>query len=134
MPDPGRHAATEGPRYWVAQFALEYADGPSEHQQSLAELEAVDFALGRASDGYVGPRRDGQNVWFRLEQMADQAPVLVYASGVRELAEQVVAELAARGLVGAFVAPHPEDIDPATGLDRRPSARSAMRLRIYMPR
>jgi hypothetical protein len=133
MPERGRYAVTEGARYWVSRFALEY-DRPAAGLPELRELEAIDFALGRASDGYVGPRRGGQNVWFRLDQMANQPAVLVYASALRELAEQIAAELVARGEVGAFVAPHPEDIDRATGLDRRPARQDALRLVVYLAR
>jgi hypothetical protein len=129
----GLHVASQGPRYLVSRFVLEYAE-PHPRHPPLASLAARSYALGRAEDGYVGPRRGGRNIWFQLDEMARQAPVPVYASGLRELCEQIVADLNARGLIGVYVAPHPEDIDPATGEDRRPAAASALRLRVHSGR
>ena len=123
------HQATEGNRYWVSRFELESA-GPG-LGAALNWLREREFAFGTARDGYVGPRRGGRNVWFRLGTSTGQNPVPVYASGLRELSEQIVGELNARGEVGAYVAPHPQDIDPATGADLRPSGRGALRLRVY---
>jgi hemolysin activation/secretion protein len=127
------HAESEGPRYWVSRFALEYAE-PHAAQPSLEWLAAQPYALGQGEDGYVGPRRGGRNHWFRLDEMGEQSPVPVYASGLRELAEQIVRDLNSRGLIGVYVAPHPDDIDPATGEDRRPADVTALRLRVHTGR
>jgi hypothetical protein len=78
-----------------------------------------DYALGRASDGYVGPRRGGQNVWFHLDEFGAETPAPIYASGLQDLCEQIVVELADRGMIGVYVAPEPTDIDPETGADLR---------------
>ena len=127
--DGGLHRQTEGTRYWVSGFELESA-GPG-LTAVLDELREREFALGMGRDGYVGPRRGGRNVWFRLRMGEDQSPVPIYARGIRELAEQVVGALNARGVIGAYVAPHPGDIDPATGGDLRPTERDTLRLVVY---
>jgi len=129
----GAHFDTQGPRYWVSRFVLEYAE-PHPAHPGLDALAAHNYALGQADDGYVGPRRGGRNLWFRLDEMGQQEPVPVYASGLRELAEQIVADLNARGLIGVYVAPNPNDIDPTTGEDHRPDGQTALRLRVYTGR
>jgi hemolysin activation/secretion protein len=43
----------------------------------------------------------------------------VYATGIRDLCEQIVGELGNRGLIGVYVAPEPTQIDPDTGADLR---------------
>lgn len=129
----GAHHDSQGPRYWVSRIVLEYAEEHAGHP-SLASLAANQYALGQADDGYVGPRRGGRNIWFRLDEMGRQDPVPVYASGLRELAEQIVADLNARGLIGVYVAPDPADIDPTTGADKRNGDQTALRLRVYTGR
>jgi hemolysin activation/secretion protein len=97
----------------------------------IQELEREDLALGEASDGFVGPRRGGNAVWFAPWEIEHGAPVRIYASGIRELDEQLVRSLNERGLIGVYVAPHDEDIDPTTGRDLRPEGRTTLRLVIY---
>jgi hemolysin activation/secretion protein len=129
----GAHFDTQGQRYWVSRFVLEYAE-PHPAHPALDALAAHNYALGQADDGYVGPRRGGRNFWFRLDEMGQQQAVPVYASGLRELAEQIVGDLNARGLIGVYVAPNPDDIDPTTGEDKRAPAQTALRLRVYTGR
>ena len=126
----GLHSDTEGPVYLVGAVRLNYASAHPLHP-SIPELEDVDLALGESSDGYVGPRRGGDNVWFGLLDIERGAPIRIYASGIRELNEQFVRELNRRGLVGVFVAPHPDDIDPQTGADLRPPGRTTLELVVY---
>ena len=53
---------------------------------------------GNASDGYVGARRGGNNVWFQLVRAsARTSAVPLYATGLQDLCEQVVGELGRAG-------------------------------------
>ena len=82
-PPAGAYTQTEGPRYWVGEVDIRYAEDHPLHPP-------VDLI------------RAGQ-----------------YATGVRDLCEQVVNELGQRGLIGVYVAPDPAQIDPDTGADLR---------------
>ncbi len=129
----GQYAATQGPRYWVGDFKLEYAEPHSQHPP-IEELMSAEYGLGVAADGYVGPRRGGNNFWFTLADPVESDAVPIYASGIREIAEQITNELNTRGLIGVYVAPHEEDVDPETGRDLRPAGRTALRLVIWTGR
>ena len=117
-PPSGEHTQTDGPRYWVGKITLSYAH---EHplQPPISLITGADYALGQASDGYVGARRGGKNVWFHLPEFGDKEAVPIYATGLQDLCEQIVAELGARALMGVYVAPSPDDIDAQTGADAR---------------
>src|SRR5262245_44527589 len=73
----GSFNATEGPRYWISLVDIRYAQ---EHplQPPLDLIRSASYALGRASDGYVGARRGGDNLWFELDQLGEDAPIPVY--------------------------------------------------------
>jgi hypothetical protein len=130
---PGLHSAEEGPRYSVGEVELIYARSHPAHP-TLELLYGADFALGSADDGFVGPRLGGDNVWFTLRELAAGPPIAIYASGLRELSEQIVAELNALGVMGVFVAPHEEDIESGTGRDLRAEGDSRLRLVLYTGR
>src|SRR5262245_55104097 len=117
-PPAGAYTQSDGPRYWIGKIAVGYAN---EHplQPPIDLLRNAPYALGRASDGYVGARRGGNNVWFTLTEFGASQPVPVYATGLQDLCEQVVAALGERGLIGVYVAPLPSEIDPDTGADLR---------------
>ena len=117
-PPAGAHTQTEGPRYWVGEIEIRYANDHPLHPP-VDLVRSGQYALGHASDGYVGARRGGENYWFALGALGAEAAVPVYATGVRDLCEQVVGELGQRGLIGVYVAPDPAQIDPDTGADLR---------------
>ncbi|MBW2414550.1 MAG: ShlB/FhaC/HecB family hemolysin secretion/activation protein [Deltaproteobacteria bacterium] len=129
----GRFSEQQGPVYLVGRLSLEYA---SEHalQPSLDDVRAADYALGLAYDGYVGPRRGAQNEWFTLHELGRDAPARVYASGLRELNQQIVRQLNLRGLIGVYVAPHEDDIDSESGHDLREPGYTSLRLVVYAGR
>src|SRR5262245_46824142 len=118
-PPDGGHAETDGPRYWLGRVLVGYAN---EHplQPPIDLLRDADYALGRASDGYVGARRGGNNVWFMLSELGSNGAVPVYATGLQDLCEQVVGELSSRGLIGVYVSPPANETDAETAADPRP--------------
>ena len=132
-PPAGAHTQTDGPRYWVGRVVVGYAN---EHplQPPIDLLRAAPYALGRASDGYVGARRGGNNVWFQLADVGASGAVPVYATGLQDLCEQVVTELGARGLIGVYVSPPPNEIDPDTGADLRPEGSTDLHLVVHTGR
>jgi hypothetical protein len=132
-PPAGEHTLTDGPRYWIGRVHLSYAN---EHplQPPIELLVKADYALGKASDGYVGARRGGTNVWFHLSELGTTEPVPVYATGLQDLCEQIVGQLGDRGLIGVYVAPSPSDIDADTGGDVRPEGSTDLHLVVHTGR
>ena len=129
----GRFSETQGPVYLVGSLTLEYADSHPLHPP-LPEIRARDYVLGESEDGYVGPRRGAHNAWFTLDELGLGSPARIYATGLRELNEQIVRELNGRGLIGVFVAPHEDDIDSKTGRDVRATGHTRLRLVVYSGR
>jgi hypothetical protein len=132
-PPAGEHTASDGPRYWVGHVHLSYAN---EHplQPPISLLVEASYALGKASDGYVGARRGGNNVWFQLSQLGATEPVPLYATALQDLCEQIVAELGSRGMMGVYVAPAPSDIDTETGGDVRQEGNTDLHLVVHTGR
>jgi hemolysin activation/secretion protein len=132
-PPAGEHTGSDGPRYWVGHVHLSYAN---EHplQPPISLLVDASYALGKASDGYVGARRGGNNVWFHLSELGAAEPVPLYATGLQDLCEQIVDELASRGMMGVYVAPAPSDIDAETGGDVRPEGNTDLHLVVHTGR
>jgi len=132
-PPTGSFNSSEGPRYWITLIDVRYAqDHPL--QPPIELIRTGEYALGRASDGFVGARRGGDNEWFELDQLGAEGPLPVYATGLRDLCEQIVAELGDRGLIGVFVAPDPTEIDPQTGADLRPEGQMELTLIVHTGR
>ncbi len=117
-PPAGAHTQTEGPRYWVGEIEVRYAEDHPLHPP-VDLVRSGQYALGQTSDGFVGARRGGDNYWFVMSDLGIEGAEPVYATGVRDLCEQIVGELGQRGLIGVYVAPDPAQIDPDTGADLR---------------
>ena len=129
----GRFSDTQGPVYLVGSIVLEYAEEHGQHP-ALDGVRVAEYALGVAEDGYVGPRRGATSQWFSLDEVGQNAPARIYATGLHELNQQIVRELNLRGLIGVYVAPHEADIDSSTGHDLRPPGHTRLRLVVYTGR
>ncbi len=129
----GEHSATQGPLYLVSAIRVEYAQAHPLHPP-LAEIRETQLGFGNAGDGYVGARRGGRNIFVEISEIERHAPMQIYATGLRELNEQIVREFERRGLIGVFVSPHPEDIDPDTGEDRRERGQTELRIVVHTGR
>ena len=132
-PPAGEHTASDGPRYWVGKVHLSYA---TEHplQPPISLLVDSNYALGKASDGYVGARRGGNNIWFHLSDLGGAGAVPLYATGLQDLCEQIVSALGERGMMGVYVAPAPSDIDAETGGDVRSEGNTDLHLVVHTGR
>jgi len=118
----------DGALYPVSQVIVEY----DKDHPDLPDLEKVmdtPIMLTRAPDGYVAPRADAPGATRRLQ--LNQLPKLpkdqLYGSAVRYINQKLVRAFNDAGLIGIFVAPHPEEIDN-TGQDLRPETQSALRV------
>jgi len=128
-----RASSGDGPVYMVDEVLPEYVEYHPNHPR-LAELDRVEFELGRTSDGYIAPKLGVRMIRFRLSDLRAAPTQRIYASGLRSLNEQIVAWLNAQGLTGVLIRPHEEDIDPETNEDRRPETRPQLRLLIWTGR
>jgi len=120
--------AGDGPSYKVSAFVLSYGKAHPE----LPPLESflqMPIALGKTARGYVAPRAGAEPVTVRLGALG--GPQVFFASAIRRISEDIVAGFNRLGLVGIYVAPSGEDIDPKTGQDRRAAGNTTLRLVIW---
>lgn len=119
----------DGPRYPVTKLVLQHGQL---HPQlpSIESLGSVRVDLLLTETGYVAPRAGVESVSVALSSIDDQLPDLdqfwFHASAIRKIGEAVVGEMNRRGLIGVYIAPHPEDIDE--GEDVRPEEDTALRM------
>ena len=148
----GAAPGPDGPAFQVTAFQVLYGgrDDP-EHAlhgdqpglPSLGDIQRVDIRLGEAADGYVAERPGATAVTIQLGVASSHPRNRFYAAGIRSISQQVLAFFSRRGLVGVFVAPHPEDIIEersededgkvqVTLKDRRPKGRTTLRIAIWV--
>ena len=121
----------DGPSYEVTAFVLSYG---TEHADlpPIDDLMQLEIRVGRTVDGYVAPREDVEAVTMKLDEVG-QAPMhRFYASAIRRISEEIVAYFNRKGLIGIFVTPSAEEIDPETGKDLRSAGQTSLRLIVYV--
>ena len=120
---------SDDPQYPVTKLVLQYGQA---HPllPPIEQLGDVRVDLLLTETGYVAPRKGLPSVSVLLSSIDDQLPDLgqfsFYASAIRKIGEAVVGELNRRGLIGVYIAPHPEDIEE--GEDLRPEEDTALRM------
>ncbi|MFC1805608.1 ShlB/FhaC/HecB family hemolysin secretion/activation protein [Planctomycetota bacterium] len=142
----------DGPAFQVTGFVVSYGgvDDPKHALHGRAgelptgdEIARFGIRLGEVADGYVGARPGAAAVSIQLGAAASHPKNRFYATAIRSVSQQVLAFFNRRGLVGVFVAPHPEDIleERAEGADgkvqvtlkdRRPKGRTTLRIVIWV--
>jgi hypothetical protein len=127
---PAPAGATDGPQYMVSQFILGYAREHPQHPDIVPVADIL-IVLGKTDKGYVAPRPGAAEVTLRLDQYKPAKAEAFFASAIRRIDESVVEAYNRQGLVGVFVAPNDEDIDPRTGNDKRSADRMSLRLVVW---
>lgn len=148
----GAAAGPDGPGFAVTGFEVLYG-GISEPGHALHgghpglpkldELLALRIALGEVGDGYVAARPGVASVAIQLGTASSYPKQRFHATAVRSISRQLLASFNRRGLVGVFVAPHPEDIVEervpdaegqvqVTLVDRRPKGRTTLRIAVWV--
>jgi hypothetical protein len=122
--------ATDGPQYMVSQFIVGYAKEHPQHPD-IAPVADIPIVLGKTDKGYVAPRPGTAEVTLRLDQYKPAKAEAFFASAIRRIDESIVEAYNRQGLVGVFVAPNDEDIDPRTGNDKRSVDRTSLRLVVW---
>jgi len=123
----------EGEALPVSHFDVRY-DAPGQDLPPLAQIVPERVRLGRTARGYAAPRPG-----LPLESVAvprePGAPVRSFhPSAVGEIASQMVARLRERGLMGVYVAPHPQDVHPRSERDLRREGDTVLRLVVSVGR
>ena len=127
---PAPAGATDGPQYMVSQFILGYAREHPQHPDIVPVADIL-IVLGKTDKGYVAPRPGAAEVTLRLDQYKPAKAEAFFASAIRRINESIVEAYNRQGLVGVFVAPNDEDIDPRTGNDKRSADRMSLRLVVW---
>lgn len=120
----------DGLAYPVSNFVLEYAE-PRDGQPPTAELEALEVPLLDTREGFVAPREGLKSTDVSIEALKRRNPREFYGSAIRSIGAAIVEEFKRRGIVGVLVTPAPQDIDPRSNRDLRPTARADLRLVVY---
>jgi len=118
--------APADPAYKVARFTIQYR-APHPDQSDLAPLGALRVPLARTATGFAAPAAAGPVEEVALTWPGSEPARDFRASALREIAGALLRAMQQRGLLGVSVAPHPEDIDPATGADLRPPGDETLR-------
>ena len=118
------------PRYKITKLSLAYAhDHPA--LPAIDEIASrISVKLALTDTGYVAVGEGAVPVQIPLASIDEGLPHLqqfwFHASAIRKIAEAVVSELNAHGLVGIYIAPDPDQIDE--GRDIRPDQDRSLRL------
>ena len=119
----GRAAEQDGQGYAITGFQIEYVTRPSglpDVQEVARAFGELDVTLTRVEDGFVAPRPGVQAETISIRRIIDEAPTTIYASALSVLIDALVRSFEKQPQpTKVFVAPSPDDIDPATGDDLR---------------
>jgi len=127
-PQPANTAAgNDGAAYRVSKFELSYQRAHPDHPP-VEQFLHVPIVLGKTPRGYVVPRLGAPPVTVRLADFKGPEVHTFFASAIKRINERIVAAFNRKGMVGIFVAPHPGDLDPKTGRDRRLGSNTVLRL------
>jgi hemolysin activation/secretion protein len=122
-----------GPVFPVSEFVVQYAVEHTEHPP-IDTFTDLWIELGRTPTGYVAAGQGDESVSIRLADLHSDPPALFHATALGSIGEQIVAELNRRGLIGVYVAPHPDDIDVVRERDVRLPGDTILRLVIWTGR
>ncbi|MCS5636715.1 MAG: hypothetical protein NZ990_09375 [Myxococcota bacterium] len=122
---------SEGPAFRVDAFVIHYRD-PGSELPPVDQLLPLEVALRETPTGYAAPVA-GEVVW-PISIGADQEPASYHASAVGAICRALLARLNARGLLGVYVRPSPEDIAIRGEQDLRPDGDHDLQLDVWVGR
>ena len=112
-------AGPDGPVFEITEFRIAYGgvDDPKHALHGgdaalpkIPELLELPIRLGRVADGLVSERPGVESTTVQLGAASRAAATRYHASAIQSISQQILGLFHRRGLVGVFVAPHPEDI------------------------
>lgn len=109
---------SDGEVYVVDPLEIEYARAHPSHPD-LADILDLEVQLLETPQGYAAPRPGLPTITLRLSEVESLADNRLSASALTTIAQAIVTEFNARGIIGVLVAPDPEQIDGQTGTDLR---------------
>jgi len=128
QPAPKPGVINDGGTYTVSGFDLSYHVAHDDHPP-LEPFAQIPIELGKTSAGYVMPRQGVTTETIRLAEVA--GPQVFFASAIKKINEEIVKAFNRQGLVGIFVAPHTDDIDPTSNKDKRSAGSTRLRLVVW---
>ena len=128
--------AGDGPSFTVTEFAIGFADKHPDLPSPEA-VATVYVTLGETAEGYVAPRAGVATKTFRLADAPKLPLHTFFATALVRINGAIVEYFNDKGLIGIYVAPHPEDIEEKVVQrqvvlrDLRGGQRTGLRLQIY---
>jgi len=123
-------AVDNGVGYKVSQFVLGYSQEHPQHP-AISPMMDLPIVLGKVADGYVAPREGAAEVTVRLADFKGPEAQTFFASAIRRINESIVEAYNRKGLVGVFVEPNKDDLEPRTGKDKRADGNTKLRLEVW---
>lgn len=126
---PAREASEQdGPAYAVGQFTLGYL-APHDDHPGLGSVLPRSVELVATPSGWVAPRGEEAAESVRLHGLP-QPVANFHASALAVISRTLLRDVQDLGLMGVFVLPHPEDIDPRNENDLRDEGNFTLRFAV----
>ena len=122
-------AARSSLSYSITEFDIAH-DPEHPDLPPVEALLKLRIKLGWLKERYVAERRGPRRVSFRLGRVPRYRSNVFDATAVASVCQQILARLNRIGLIGIYVFPAPDDIEPGTGRDLRAEQSGALRIRI----
>ncbi len=118
----------DGPAFAVGQFAIGYLEDHDDHP-ALGGVLPRKVKLLATPTGYVAPRPDAPGEVVSLRGLPQ--PVERYhASALAVISRALLRDVQKLGLMGVFVLPHPEDLEPHEERDLRDEGNFTLRFAV----
>ncbi|MCP5041831.1 MAG: hypothetical protein GY944_12450 [bacterium] len=118
----------DGPAFAIGQFSIEYRDPHPDHP-ALTSVFPLRVRLERTPSGFVTPRSEQAGEAITLTGFA-QSVEPYHASALATISRTLLRRVQALDLMGVFVLPHPQDIDPTSEADQRSEGNFALRYQV----
>jgi len=133
QPVDTRAGEPDGPAFAIGAFSIVYLDAHEDHP-SLDGILPRRVTLRSTPSGYVSPPIEGEAPAAETERVTLQGlpqPIAPYhASALATISRALLRDVQALGLMGVFVLPHPDDIDPTSEEDLREPGNYTLRFAV----
>jgi len=129
---PNEADVDDGPAFAIGRFEIEYRNPHPDHP-ALEPIFPHRVQLERTPSGFVVPRSGGQTESVTLTGFP-QAVESYHASALAVISRSLLGAVRDHGLLGVFVLPHPDDIDPNSEDDLRTKGNLALRYQVMTGR
>ncbi len=120
----------DGPAYAISKLAIGYRD-PHPDLPPLDELLPVSVVLTPTETGYVAPRPGQPEETLRFGPLTEVDGEF-HASALASIGQAMLGRTREAGLLGIFILPDPQQIEPTSERDLRPKGDTDLRLEVWV--